>query len=37
MLDTIVSYWEASGAKLDPCLYESVGRMRATRDAACSQ
>jgi len=32
MRDTIVSYWEAGGAKLDPCVREAVGRLRAARD-----
>jgi formate dehydrogenase subunit delta len=36
MRDTIVSYWEAGGAKLDPCVREAVGRLRASRDAARS-
>jgi formate dehydrogenase subunit delta len=34
MRDTIVSYWEAGGAKLDPWVYDAVGRLRAARDQA---
>jgi formate dehydrogenase subunit delta len=32
MRDTIFSYWEAGGAKLDPCVHEAVGRLCAARD-----
>jgi formate dehydrogenase subunit delta len=32
MRDTIVRYWEAGGAKLDPCVREAVARLRAAQD-----
>ncbi len=31
MRETIVKYLEAGGAKLDPCVRDAVGRLRATR------
>jgi formate dehydrogenase subunit delta len=34
MRDAIVNYWEASGAGLDPCVHEAVGRLRAARGEA---
>jgi formate dehydrogenase subunit delta len=34
MRDTIVSYWEAGGAKLDPCVHEAVGRLCVARARA---
>lgn len=30
MRDTIISYWKAGGAKLDPCVREAVGRLAQT-------
>jgi formate dehydrogenase subunit delta len=30
MRETIVSYWKAGGAKLDPCVREAVGRLAQT-------
>jgi formate dehydrogenase subunit delta len=34
MRDTILSYWEAGGTKLDPCVHEAVGRLHAAREQA---
>jgi formate dehydrogenase subunit delta len=31
MRETIVRYLEAGGAKLDPCVREAVGKLRATQ------
>jgi formate dehydrogenase subunit delta len=34
MRDTIVSYWKAGGAKLDPLVREAVGRLAQTEKPA---
>jgi formate dehydrogenase subunit delta len=34
MRDTIVRYLAAGGAKLDPCVREAVGKLRAAQDNA---
>jgi len=31
MRDAIIAHFEAGGAKLDPCVREAVGRLRATQ------
>jgi formate dehydrogenase subunit delta len=32
MRDAIVSYWEAGGAGLDPCVHEAVRRLHGARE-----